>query len=939
MIANKKGFTLVEVLAVVVVIGLLAGVSIPVVSKYVNNGKKEYNEKLEKEFLNIVKDYYADNQIEIPKGKNGSDFSDAIYLTKLYANNYLSDEMKDAEGGSCYNSVGYALYEKGKTTYYACLVCDNYIGKMYEDNELKCSDFGTYNECKDSSGFVVEDIKYTFDGVQYDGDWTNKNVVVEVVLRENVNIILKINEKTFVPTKIDGLKYTFVVDKDVNGEVLIYDKCGNSNSTGDVIKIDKTDPEITIAGNKVFVLEPNSDVLVTHIVDIKDAGEIKNISYKCNNSACDSLGVSDNNVTYKVDESGSYIFTVSATDEAGNTSSKDFDYIVKNKIIYDLNGGSGTFSNVLKEKNKSVTISSVVPNKIGYTFGNWKALNGNIYSAGGIYNENISTKLTAMWNPKIVTVKFVCSDTLSYTQKYTYGVSDQKFTNSCSLRGYVQVGWAEKKNSTAADYSLNSNVDSDWIEKKYPNVVELYPVFTPVKVNVKFVCSNSLSYARTYTYGIKDQKFTDSCSNYGYNQNGWSRTSSGVKVHEKNASVSDEWIVNNASSEEVLLYPTWEAKYVDVKYVCSASNTYLQRYYYGTSNQKYSYTCSVLGYNHLGWAESSGSTSVKWTTSSLVNDEWIVSNASNVVSLYAVLKIEKTEVEHVTIKFQCRNATNNANINESYTYTYYVGKSNQRFSDGCSLITGYNNVGWVDSDGTRRNLGINVTDNWIKQRNGQTITMWSVREPKKVTVTFKCPTGDKVQTFTYGVDNQKFNSTCSSTGLSQKGWATTENGAYAYTTYCGVQPYWINNNASKNIILYPVWHLVSTPTSKCSYDKTPPVCTLLESCHESSDGEGVRAGFKCTDASDFSMYYIFAEQGWQASKFSSVDNIKDELLYVDGGKVFDGGTIGTKYSTWNQSYSGYKPVRNHVYTFYFAAIDECNNRVVYDNVTNYCYYN
>ena len=45
---NKKGFTLVELLAVVVILGIIMTISLPAVSRWIDRGKKESDESQKK---------------------------------------------------------------------------------------------------------------------------------------------------------------------------------------------------------------------------------------------------------------------------------------------------------------------------------------------------------------------------------------------------------------------------------------------------------------------------------------------------------------------------------------------------------------------------------------------------------------------------------------------------------------------------------------------------------------------------------------------------------------------------------------------------------------------------------------------------------------------------------------------------------------------------
>ena len=63
---NKKGFTLVEMLGVILVIAILAGIAIASITYYLNKGKDDYNEQLKEQLVISGKEYYANNKQLLP---------------------------------------------------------------------------------------------------------------------------------------------------------------------------------------------------------------------------------------------------------------------------------------------------------------------------------------------------------------------------------------------------------------------------------------------------------------------------------------------------------------------------------------------------------------------------------------------------------------------------------------------------------------------------------------------------------------------------------------------------------------------------------------------------------------------------------------------------------------------------------------------------------
>ena len=68
-------------------------------------------------------------------------------------------------------------------------------------------------------------------------------------------------------------------------------------------------------------------------------------------------------------------------------------------VTYNANGGTGAPESQIKEKNKTLTLSKVVPTRTGYTFKGWSTtLGGKVeYDPGDKYTANKSVTLYAVW--------------------------------------------------------------------------------------------------------------------------------------------------------------------------------------------------------------------------------------------------------------------------------------------------------------------------------------------------------------------------------------------------------------------------------------------------------------------------------------------------------------------------------------------------------------
>ena len=137
---KQKGFTFVEVLAVVVLLGILVAIAIPIVSKYVEKGKDDYNDKLNGLLELAGKAYFSDNKklLSVKQSRYVDKIATSYVLAPtLRTNNYLTKELVDSDGRSCMNSYVFVRQDENttKNRYHACLICED---KNYSENDEYC---------------------------------------------------------------------------------------------------------------------------------------------------------------------------------------------------------------------------------------------------------------------------------------------------------------------------------------------------------------------------------------------------------------------------------------------------------------------------------------------------------------------------------------------------------------------------------------------------------------------------------------------------------------------------------------------------------------------------------------------------------------------------------------------------------------------------------
>ncbi len=125
---NKKGFTIVELMAVITIIGILSAVAIGGVTQYLNKAKRQDFEILEKNMKTALDNYFIDHSAEVPAiGANKK-----VNAQTLMAEGYLTNlEDPDKSGKNCNLTSSYVTVTRAgraddfnmTLNYRICVIC------------------------------------------------------------------------------------------------------------------------------------------------------------------------------------------------------------------------------------------------------------------------------------------------------------------------------------------------------------------------------------------------------------------------------------------------------------------------------------------------------------------------------------------------------------------------------------------------------------------------------------------------------------------------------------------------------------------------------------------------------------------------------------------------------------------------------------------------
>jgi prepilin-type N-terminal cleavage/methylation domain-containing protein len=111
---SKKAFTLVELLAVIVILGILIGVAVNGVANLIRKSKETSYAQQEKNVVMAAETYVQENKSDMPK-----DIGESVNVSvnTLKDTNYLKKDISNADGESCMESSYVRIYKLSKTEY------------------------------------------------------------------------------------------------------------------------------------------------------------------------------------------------------------------------------------------------------------------------------------------------------------------------------------------------------------------------------------------------------------------------------------------------------------------------------------------------------------------------------------------------------------------------------------------------------------------------------------------------------------------------------------------------------------------------------------------------------------------------------------------------------------------------------------------------------
>ena len=605
---NKKGYTLIELLAVILIIGLILVLSTYGIIKAVKSSKEKVTTLSEKSIKEAAETYATEKNDDSNYWLDITDKENKYFCTTIeeLMNKGLLDKKAES---TKFKKSDFVLVKKNKVTNVnskaEILTNDN------NNDDYKVCSGNIVNEKVteypklDSGTSYTDEIEVPFTDANTNSNSTmTDKVCMYGDSTANIKEIGVIEGNT---CKLQGLKqnekyYLRVCMKTSRGSYL----CSNTESRS-TLQVKK--PTYTLSSNTLTIKYNNANIKGEAKYYFKSTIKgtsninVKRCTLSNNIFTCDGNTTtiekntwyqsSSDQISVSYTTTGKASVTARTVDKSNNYSESTKDFTI-NKYTITFNKGSadkigGEVSNISKScyaiSGQSCSITSPDIEKKGYTIIGWNT------------NKNATTSI---WN--INTSKSISSSATYYpilkANIYTITLNNQGATSSGTKKVYYQYNTTKTINGTTCYYYTNS----------------------------------SLTTCLSGGYNINKPSKT------GYSFKGYYTSTNGSGTNYVNSSGT---FINNAYKTigDKTLYANWQANTYTITYNANGGSgaPSSQSYTYDPNNDTVFYLSSTTpsrsGYTFLGWSLSSTATSASYSA----GQRWGTHNANN-YTLYAVWK-------------------------------------------------------------------------------------------------------------------------------------------------------------------------------------------------------------------------------------------------------------------------------------------------------------
>ena len=227
---NKKGFTLVELLAVIVILGLLIAIISPVVKNLINDSENNLSEQQKKLVVEATKKYMIENSELLPEGSNRA----IVYMSDLIDKGVIdNDKIIDPKSKGEINGCVVVSYNNEFNQY----------DYNYSDNENDCLITVTFDPEGGSVDTTSKQVKLnstygelptpTREGYNFLG-WSGKNMYSkDYTSVYNNDVSFQDNSIIFDKSNIEENRMNWIFLRAYKNGTLVLDGYGSTRTAGE----------------------------------------------------------------------------------------------------------------------------------------------------------------------------------------------------------------------------------------------------------------------------------------------------------------------------------------------------------------------------------------------------------------------------------------------------------------------------------------------------------------------------------------------------------------------------------------------------------------------------------------------------------------------------------------------------------------------------------
>lgn len=321
----NKGFTLVELLAVLVVISIISTIGVFSFSSLTNKSKDDYYKNMISNLELAANTYFSNNREERPP--IGS-VCNKVPIKRIVESNLISD-VKSSNGVDCdlENSYVYIKRKNNKQyEYNVSLICgsDEFLVSEDEYCQAEIVESSTISV----SAKTVSNKTYNVSRIYDNTDWINEDVLVTFNSKVDITkyVITNITSQDVMTCDANNNVCTITISNKGTYNVTSYNDVSVISSRTFNVRIDKNKPTFSLSKTGDFNISDGSSEYTykNSLSNVKSTSGISKIDYDLykGTNVIASTTVNSLNIEIRSLKTGVYTIHVWAYDKAGNKSNE-----------------------------------------------------------------------------------------------------------------------------------------------------------------------------------------------------------------------------------------------------------------------------------------------------------------------------------------------------------------------------------------------------------------------------------------------------------------------------------------------------------------------------------------------------------------------------------------------------------------------------------------